>query len=160
MRSNGMVVCEISYSRFWMSRWIGIIGKNGRNALANMTLNMLPKFELAVILMYLLIFPKVFRPSSTPSSSTIRSFSSRIISALSLAMSTAESTEMPISDCRKAAASLIPSPRNPTVFSCSCKMEIICVFCRGVNLEKQVVVFTRSFKVASSIFSISGPINE
>lgn len=32
------------------------IGRNGRNALAISTENMLPKFELAVILMYLIMF--------------------------------------------------------------------------------------------------------
>lgn len=98
MRSKGIVVCEMSYKRFCTSRWMGIIGRNGRKALAAITLNMLPKFELAVILMYLTMLPKVRRPSTTPSLSTIRSFSSRMMSALSLAMSTAESTDMPMSD--------------------------------------------------------------
>ena len=74
------------------------MGRKGRNALAAITLNMFPKLELAVILMYLVMLPNVFLPSSTPSSSTIRLFSSRIMSALSLAMSTAESTEIPMSD--------------------------------------------------------------
>lgn len=77
---------------------MGIIGRNGRNALATITLNMFPKFELAVILMYFTMLPNVLRPSITPSRSTIRSFSSRMMSALSLAISTAESTEIPMSD--------------------------------------------------------------
>ena len=81
-----------------MSKCIGSMGKNGRKALAAITLNMFPKLELAVILMYLVIFPNVFLPSKTPSSNTIRSFSSKMMSALSLAISTAESTEIPISD--------------------------------------------------------------
>ena len=72
--------------------------KKGKKALAAITLNMLPKLELAVILMYFVMLPKVFRPSNTPSSRTIRSFSSKMMSALSLAISTAESTEIPISD--------------------------------------------------------------
>ena len=58
---------------------------------------MLPKLELAPILMYLMMLPKTLRPSSTPSSSTSRLFSSRMMSADSLAMSTALSTEMPTS---------------------------------------------------------------
>src|ERR1035437_4073500 len=48
--------------------WIGSIGRKGRNALAMSTLNTFPKFELAVILMYLIVLPKVLRPSTTPSS--------------------------------------------------------------------------------------------
>ena len=155
-----MVVCEMSYSKFWISRCIGIIGRKGRNALANITLNIFPKFELAVILMYLLMLPKVFRPSSTPSSNTSKSFSNKIMSALSFAISTAESTEIPISDCRRAPASLMPSPKKPTVFSCSCKREIICVFCNGVSLENSVVLLTASFIADSSIFSISIPVRE
>src|SRR5262245_16578473 len=49
---------------------------------------MLPKFELAPILMYLMMLPKVRRPSITPSSRISRLFSSRMMSADSLAMST------------------------------------------------------------------------
>ena len=98
IRSKGMVVCDTSYNKFWISRWMGNIGRKGKKALAAITLNMFPKLELAVILMYLVMFPNVFRPSSTPSSNTIRSFSSKMMSALSLAISTAESTEIPMSD--------------------------------------------------------------
>ena len=71
------------------------MGTKGRNALAPSTLNMLPKFELAPMRMYLRMFAKTLRPSRMPSSSTIRLFSSRMRSADSLAMSAAESTEMP-----------------------------------------------------------------
>ena len=110
--------------------------------------------------MYLLILPNVFLPSSTPSSNTIRSFSSRMISALSLAISTAESTDMPISDWRRAPASLIPSPRKPTVLPCSCNREIIYVFWNGVSLENKVVFFTASFNAVSSISSTSNPLRE
>src|SRR6516162_6727963 len=39
----------------------------GRNRLAPSTLNMLPKFELAPILMYLVMLPNTLRPSMTPS---------------------------------------------------------------------------------------------
>ena len=49
--------------------------------LAISTLNTLPKFELAVILMYLMILAKVLRPSMTASSSTSKLFSSRMMSA-------------------------------------------------------------------------------
>ena len=52
---------------------MGAIGTNGRKALAPSTLNMLPKFELAPMRMYLRMLAKTLRPSSTPSSSTIRS---------------------------------------------------------------------------------------
>ena len=57
---------------------------------------------------------KTLRPSITPSSSTMRSFSSKIRSADSLVISVAVSTEMPTSAARSAGASLIPSPMNPT----------------------------------------------
>ena len=65
--------------------------------------------------MYLIIFPKVLLPSITPCSNTIRSFCKSIISADSLAISTAVSTEIPTSASHIAAASLIPSPIKPTV---------------------------------------------
>ena len=78
---TGSPVCEKSYSRFCTRSCTGSIGRNGRNALATSTLNTLPKFELAVILMYLMMLPKVARPSTTPSSSTSRLFSSRMMSA-------------------------------------------------------------------------------
>src|ERR1017187_10931496 len=55
--SVGMVVCEKSYRRLLVSTWIGRMGRKGRNALAPTTLNMLPKFELAAILMYLTMLP-------------------------------------------------------------------------------------------------------
>ena len=45
--------------------------------------------------MYLMMLPKTLRPSMMPSSSTSRLFSSRTMSADSLATSTAVSTEMP-----------------------------------------------------------------
>ena len=150
----------MSYNKFWINRCIGIMGRNGRNALANTTLNIFPKLELAVIFMYLLILPNVFLPSSTPSSNTIKSFSNKIISALSLAISTAESTDIPMSDWRNAPASLIPSPKNPTVLPCSCNREMICVFCNGVSFENKVVSFTAFFNVVSSIFSISIPVRK
>ena len=83
--------------------------------LATMTEIMLPKFPLAAILIYLVMFPKVRRPSMTPFSSTIKSFFSKIMSAVSFAISTALSTEIPTSDWRSGSASLMPSPIYPTV---------------------------------------------
>ena len=86
----------------------------GKNALATSTENTFPKFELAVILIYLIIFPKTLLPSLTPSTKTIKLFSSNIISADSLAISTPVSTEIPTSASLRAAASFIPSPIKPT----------------------------------------------
>ena len=63
---------------------------------------MLPKFELAPMRTYLRMLANTLRPSITPSSSTIRLFSKRMMSAASLAMSTALSTEMPTSAVRRA----------------------------------------------------------
>ena len=51
----------------------------------------------------------------------------------------------------------MPSPRKPTVLPCSCNREMIWVFCKGVSLENNVVSFTASFNVVSSISSISTP---
>src|SRR5471032_3046488 len=65
----------MSYMRFCSSRWIASIGINGMNALATSTENTLPKLELAVMLRYFMMLPKVSRPFNTPSSSTIRLFS-------------------------------------------------------------------------------------
>src|SRR3989442_13090695 len=63
--------------------------------LAPSTLNMLPKLLLAPMPMYLRMLAKTLRPSSMPSSSTSRLFSSRIRSADSFAMATAVSTLTP-----------------------------------------------------------------
>src|ERR1035441_9418061 len=82
---------------------MGAMGRNGRKALAPNTLNILPKLELAPIRMYLRMFAKTFRPSMTPLSRTIKSFSSKIRSADSLATSTAVSTEMLMSAAGRAA---------------------------------------------------------
>jgi hypothetical protein len=57
-----MATCDRSYSRFWMSRWSGVIGRKGWATAAKSTLNMLPKFELAAILMYLMALPNVVCP--------------------------------------------------------------------------------------------------
>src|SRR4029450_1877006 len=69
--------------------------------LAPSTLNILPKLLLAPMPMYLRMLAKTFRPSSTPSSSTSRLFSSRMRSADSFAMSTAVSTLTPTSAARR-----------------------------------------------------------
>ncbi len=56
---------------------------------------MLPRLPDAVILMCFIMLPKVLRPSGTLFSNAVRSFVSRMMPALSLAMSTAGSTETP-----------------------------------------------------------------
>ena len=57
-----------------------------------------------------------FFRSIAPSNSTLRSFSSNIISAVSFAISTAVSTEIPTSEFVNAGLSFIPSPIYPTTF--------------------------------------------
>lgn len=94
---------------------IGRMGSNGSQAEAIKIENTFPKLELAAILMYLMVLPWVMRPRMTPATSTFKSFSSNIISAASFATDVAVSTEMPTSAPFKANASLMPSPRNPTV---------------------------------------------
>jgi len=65
------------------------MGKSGRSALAPITLNILPKPELAPIFKSFVMLPKTFRPSITPSPSTAKLFSGKMMSAVTLAMSTA-----------------------------------------------------------------------
>lgn len=65
----------------------------------------MPKFELEPILIYLIILPKTFLPSTTPSSSAVKSFSKRIVSAVSFVISSALFTEMPASSTFNAGAS-------------------------------------------------------
>src|SRR5271157_5848259 len=83
------------------------MGRNDRKMLAPRTLNMFPKFELAPILMYFVMFAKMRRPSTTPSLRTSKFFSRRMMSADSFAISTAVSTDMPTSAAFSAGLSLI-----------------------------------------------------
>ena len=86
------------------------MGRNGRNVAATNTEMTLPKLLLTVIFTYLAMLAYVLRPHMMPRSRTMRSFSSKMMSAASRATSTAESTEIPQSDARIAAASFTPSP--------------------------------------------------
>lgn len=70
----------------------------------------LPKLELRVILMYFMVLPKTLRPMRTAFSRMRRSLCRRMMSADSLAMSTAVSTDTDTSAAFIAGASLIPSP--------------------------------------------------
>jgi hypothetical protein len=77
-------------------------------------LNMLPKFELDPIKMYLATLRTVRRPCTTACCTTERSCSSRIRSAASRATSAAPSTDIPTSAACREGASLMPSPMKPT----------------------------------------------
>src|ERR1017187_6497036 len=90
------------------------MGRNGRKSDAAAMLNILPKFELVLMMMYFMMLAKQRRPSSTPSLRTARSFSSRMIFAASFATSTPFITEMPTSAVCSDGASLMPSPMYPT----------------------------------------------
>ena len=107
--------------------------------------------------MYFIIFPKTFLPSITPCSKTIRFFSNKIISADSLAISTAVSTEIPTSAWRKAAASFIPSPIKPTVCPLFWSNFIILDFWSGESFAKTLIFSMVSPNSSSVIFSISFP---
>ena len=107
--------------------------------------------------MYLRMFAKTFRPSITPPSSTMRSFSNKIKSADSLAMSTAVSTEMPMSAACNAGASLIPSPMNPTTCPLPRRRRTIRCLWAGVSRAKSVVFSAASASSASDIFSTASP---
>ncbi|MNT25022.1 hypothetical protein D3C72_1605260 [compost metagenome] len=153
-----MAICEMSYSRFCTSSCNGSIGRNGRNAEATSTENTLPKLELAVMRMYFSMLLKVRRPWMTPSSSTIRFFSSRMMSAASLAMSTALSTLMPISAARSAGASLMPSPRKPTTLPCARSSRTSRSLCSGVRRANTRCSCSARATAASSMRSICGPV--
>jgi hypothetical protein len=77
---------------------------------------MFPKFDETAITMYFNVFPYVNRPYMTPSATAIRSFSRRIISADSFAISVPVSTDIPMSDSTRAGESLIPLPKKPTIW--------------------------------------------
>src|SRR6202030_3949275 len=152
--SVGIVVCEKSYSRLLVSTWIAVIGRNGRKTVAPSTLNMFPKLELAPILIYLVMLPKTFRPSITPSPSTAKLFSSKMMSAESLAMSTALSTDMPTSAAFRASPSLMPSPRNPTTCPFRCRASMTAAFCAGETLANTAAVSARSASSFGDNFAI------
>ena len=155
--SNGIAICEMSYRRFCTSSCSGSIGKKGRNVVATSTENTLPKFELAVMRMYLSMLLKVLRPSITPSSSTIRLFSSRMMSAASLAMSTALSTLMPMSAARSAGASLMPSPMKPTTWPLARKARTMRSLCSGVSLANTWCASTTCDSALSPMRSTCAP---
>jgi len=79
------------------------------------------------------------------------------MSADSLAMSTAVSTEMPTSAALMAAASLMPSPMKPTVWPLSRRAATMRDFCWGVSLAKTLVFSTASFNWPSVNPSICEP---
>ena len=93
----------------------------------------------------------------TPSSSTSRLFSSRMMSADSLAMSTAVSTEMPTSAALSAGPSLMPSPRKPTTCPLRCSALITRAFCCGESLANTVARSAASASASSDIASSSLP---
>ena len=80
-----------------------------------------------------------------------------MISADSFAMSTAVSTEMPISAARMAAASLMPSPMNPTVWPVARSTVTMRAFWLGESLANTLVPVAARPNSSSSSASISGP---
>ena len=92
---------------------------------------MLPKLLDVPISTYLIVLAKIRRPSTTPSASTPRSFSSRMTSAASWATSVAVSTEIPTSAACSARASFTPSPRKPTSRPSRRSSRTTRAFCSG-----------------------------
>ena len=101
-------------------------------------------------MIYFIKLTKVRLPSVTPSNKTFKSFSSNIISADSLAISTAVSTETPTSEFVSEGLSLIPSPIYPTIFPASFNILTILAFCIGDNFAK-ILVFFNNLKTAMSV---------
>ena len=157
--SHGRIMHNTSYNRFSSKSCNEVIGRKGKNALAQTMERMLPKLELAVILMYLSILVKVLRPSRIPSSSTPRSFCSSTTSAASLAASTAVSTEMPTLASHRAGMSLMPSPRKPTVWSFCSKADTSRTFCPGVSSAKTWTSSTAAERALSVISSSCAPVS-
>ena len=110
---------------------------------------MLPKLELAPIRTYFRILAKVRRPSSTPSATTARSESSRIISAAARATPVAPSTDRPTSAALMPGASLTPSPINPTTSPEARRALTIRTFWSGDRRAKTSVSRTRTFKAST-----------
>jgi len=108
--------------------------------------------------MYLVMLEKTLRPSMTPLSSTARLFSSRMMSADSLATSTALSTEMPTSAALSAGASLMPSPMKPTTWPPRRRAATILSFCMGSSLAKTWRSSTITASSCSSMAAISSPV--
>ncbi len=80
------------------------------------------------------------------------------MSADSLAMSTAVSTEMPTSAARNAGPSLMPSPRKPTTWPSRCSAWITRTFCCGFRRANTGVSRVASMSSSSLIASIFGPV--
>src|SRR4029450_3223066 len=112
------------------------MGKNGRKRNAPGMLNMLPKFELVPINRYFITLPKERRPSRMPAWRTPRSRSSRMMSAASLATSTAVATDTPTSAGWMGGASVMPAARNPTTWSRLLSARMIRFFCAGETRKK------------------------
>ena len=121
-------------------------------------LNILPKFELVSIMIYFRVLENVRRPSTTPSRSALRSFSSRMIAADSLATSTALFTEIPTSATWSDGASLMPSPINPTTCPLRFNKSMIRFFCAGDNRAKIGVSSRLRESASSGMVSSSLPV--
>ena len=93
----------------------------------------------------------------TPFSSTNKDFSSKTMSADSFATSTALSTDIPTSAALSAAASLMPSPKNPTTKPLFCKALTILSLWSGESLAKIVMSLAIFSNSSSLILSRSLP---
>ena len=80
-----------------------------------------------------------------------------MISADSLAISTAVSTEIPTSEFIREGLSFIPSPIKPTIFPSSFKSLTILAFCIGDNFAKILTFFNILITAWSDNLSISFP---
>jgi magnesium-transporting ATPase (P-type) len=70
------------------------------------------------------------------------------------------SVDSAVDIAKESAASLIPSPRNPTVLLLFCRSWMISAFCIGVSFEKMLHFITASSLASLLIFSSSGPVTE
>src|ERR1017187_6640421 len=61
--SPGTATCDVSYRKLFNRIWVGNMGRNGRNSDAAAMLNMLPKLELVLMMMYFMMLAKHRRPS-------------------------------------------------------------------------------------------------
>ena len=104
---------------------------------------MLPKLLLAPMRTYLRMLAKTLRPSITPSSSTIRHFSSRITSADFFG--DVHGRIDADADVRGAqgGASLMPSPMNPTVCWRACRALMMRCLWAGERRANSVASFRR-----------------